>query len=87
LRFGSSWHGRSDRRLFVSLDGYAAGEDVGPFFGFGGPELDAWLCEDLDQPQLIVMGRATYQALAAISMSATDVMLDYRPSANVGTGK
>jgi dihydrofolate reductase len=58
--------------LFVSLDGYAAGEDAGPFFGFGGPELDLWVRQVLDQPQVVLMGRTTYQALAAISMSATD---------------
>jgi dihydrofolate reductase len=60
--------------LFLTLDGYASGEDVGPFFGFGGPELDAWVREVLDQPQLVVMGRATYQAMAAISMPATDAI-------------
>ena len=25
--------------LFISLDGFAAGVDVGPFFGYDGPEL------------------------------------------------
>jgi dihydrofolate reductase len=60
--------------LLVSLDGYAAGEDVGPFFGFGGPDLDAWVHKVLDQPQVIVMGRVTYQAMAAISMPATDAI-------------
>jgi dihydrofolate reductase len=58
--------------LFVSLDGYAAGVDVGPFFGFGGPELDLWVREVLDEPQVVLMGRTTYQALAATSMSTAD---------------
>jgi dihydrofolate reductase len=58
--------------LFVSLDGYAAGENAGPFFGFGGPELDAWVRGVLDRPQVVVMGRVTYQAMAAIAGSATD---------------
>ena len=58
--------------LFISLDGYAAGEDVGPFFGYGGPELEAWVGEVLRQPQVVVMGRATYQAMAGISTQATD---------------
>jgi dihydrofolate reductase len=58
--------------LFVSLDGYAAGENAGPFFGLGGPELDAWVRDVLAEPQLIVMGRVTYQALAAISIPAAD---------------
>ena len=58
--------------LFVSLDGYAAGGNVGPFFGLGGPELDAWVGDILAEPQVIVMGRVTYQAMAAISISASD---------------
>ena len=60
--------------LFVSLDGYASGEGVGAFFGFGGPDLDLWVREVLDQPQVVLMGRATYAAMAAISMTATDAI-------------
>jgi dihydrofolate reductase len=58
--------------LFVSLDGFAAGIDAGPFFGYSGPELDSWISGNLKQPHIIVMGRVTYQALAEISASATD---------------
>lgn len=58
--------------LFVTLDGFAAGVNVGPFFGYGGPELDGRVREILDQPQVVVMGRITYESMAAISMPATD---------------
>ncbi len=58
--------------LFVSLDGFAAGVDVGPFFGYSGPELASWVSDALAQPHLVVMGRVTYEALAAISSPATD---------------
>jgi len=58
--------------LFVSLDGFAAGVDTGPFFGYPGPDLGRWVSDALSQPHVIVMGRVTYQALAAISSSATD---------------
>jgi dihydrofolate reductase len=58
--------------LFLSLDGFAAGVDVGPFFGYGGPELDGWVRDQLSRPQVTVMGRVTYEALAQISSSATD---------------
>jgi dihydrofolate reductase len=58
--------------LFVSLDGFAAGVDAGPFFGYSGPDLGAWVRDALSQPQLVVMGRVTYEALAEISASATD---------------
>jgi dihydrofolate reductase len=58
--------------LFLSLDGFAAGVDVGPFFGYGGPELDSWVRDAQTRPQLVVMGRVTYEAMAEISSSATD---------------
>jgi dihydrofolate reductase len=60
--------------LFVTVDGYTAGKDVGPFFGYSGPDLDSWVCEALDQPQQVLMGRVTYEAMAAISSSATDTV-------------
>ena len=58
--------------LFLSLDGFAAGVDVGPFFGYGGHELDAWVHDAQTRPQVIVMGRVTYETMAQISSSATD---------------
>ena len=58
--------------LFVSLDGFAKGVDAGPFFGYSGPELESWVNDAVGQPQLIVMGRVTYEALAAISSAAAD---------------
>ncbi len=58
--------------LFISLDGFAAGTGVGPFFGYPGPELAARLRHVLEQPQLVVMGRVTYQALWKISAAAGD---------------
>ena len=57
--------------LFISLEGFAAG-GTGPFFGYSGPELDGWVRDVLNRPHLILMGRVTYEALAAISMSAAD---------------
>jgi dihydrofolate reductase len=58
--------------LFSTLDGFAAGENVGAFYGYSGPDLDQWVREAQDQPQVIVMGRVTYEALAQISAAATD---------------
>jgi dihydrofolate reductase len=58
--------------LFISVDGYARGIDVGPYFGYGGPELDAWIQAELDKPQLVVLGRVTYEVLAPISADASD---------------
>lgn len=58
--------------LFVSLDGFAAGENAGPFFGYPGPELSAWVSAAVNEPQLLLMGRVTYQVLAAMTSAATD---------------
>ncbi|MGZ6260788.1 MAG: dihydrofolate reductase family protein [Solirubrobacteraceae bacterium] len=58
--------------LFISLDGFAGAVEVGPFFGYGGPGLDEWIQAELDRPQLVVLGRVTYEALAGISAEAGD---------------
>jgi dihydrofolate reductase len=58
--------------LFISLDGFASGVDQAPYFGYFGHDLGSWVRDHLDQPQLIIMGRATYVALARFSASATD---------------
>src|SRR5208283_3091170 len=58
--------------LFISLDGFAAGMDQPPYFGYYGPELGRWVRDHLDEPQVIIMGRVTYEALAGFSASATD---------------
>ncbi len=51
--------------LFLSLDGCAGAKGYGAYFGYGGPELDAWIMGNFDPGYEILMGRATYQALAA----------------------
>jgi hypothetical protein len=43
--------------LFITLDGFAAGVDVGPYFGYFGPELESWVRSAPDQPQVMIMGR------------------------------
>jgi dihydrofolate reductase len=58
--------------LFVSLDGFAGAADGGPYFGYGGPELEEWIQAELDEPQLVVLGRVTYEVLAAFSAEAPD---------------
>jgi hypothetical protein len=45
--------------LFISLDGFAGAVDFGPYFGYGGPELDQWIQAQTDKPQVIVFERVT----------------------------
>ncbi|HEY4826272.1 MAG TPA: dihydrofolate reductase family protein [Solirubrobacteraceae bacterium] len=58
--------------LFVSLDGFAGGVDVGPYFGYGGPELDEWIQTEIDKPQVVVFGRVTYEVLAPMATRGSD---------------
>lgn len=50
--------------LFITLDGYAKGERSSAYFGMLGPELEQWIEREIEQPQTVVMGRVTYEALA-----------------------
>ena len=44
--------------LFISLDGFRRAVDVGPYFGYGGPELTEWIRTELDDSEvpLLTMG-------------------------------
>jgi dihydrofolate reductase len=58
--------------LFISLDGFASGVNQAAYFGYFGQNLGDWVRDHLEQTQVIIMGRATYVALAGFSASATD---------------
>ena len=58
--------------LFISLDGFACGVNQPAYFGYYGPDLERWVLDNLGQPQVIIMGRVTYEALAGFAASATD---------------
>lgn len=52
--------------LFVSVDGWAGSDGLPAYFGYLGPELQEWIASELAAPQLVLMGRRTYDSLAAI---------------------
>src|SRR5262245_17542239 len=58
--------------LFISLGGFAGGINAAAFFGYFGDGLGKWIRDQSHQPQLLVMGRNTYEALAGFTPSATD---------------
>jgi dihydrofolate reductase len=58
--------------MFVSVDGYARGARSPGYFGFGGPDLERWIRDEMARPQRLVMGRRTYSALAGIPESLRD---------------
>jgi uncharacterized protein YndB with AHSA1/START domain len=75
-RFASGHEGVTMRGftadLFISLDGFASGVNEAAFFGYFGDGLGKWVQDHLNQGQLLVMGRITYEALASFTPSATD---------------
>ena len=56
--------------LFITVDGRASGRDAPAFFGYAGPDLNAWIDEQVARPQVIVMGANTYRVLAAAEADA-----------------
>jgi dihydrofolate reductase len=58
--------------LFISLDGFASGVKESAFFGYFGEELGRWVDDHLREPQILIMGRVTYEVLAQFSSSGTD---------------
>jgi dihydrofolate reductase len=58
--------------LFVSVDGWAGSADSPGYFGYFGPELGTWIETESAAPQLVIMGRRTYQALAGLPDEAKD---------------
>jgi dihydrofolate reductase len=52
--------------LFTSLDGHAYGEGAPAYFGYPGPDLERWIDDNLATPQVLLMGRVTYEMMSAI---------------------
>jgi hypothetical protein len=58
--------------IFVSVDGWASGATSPGYFGYLGPELEEWITTELAAPQLVVLGRRTYEVLAELPGEARD---------------
>jgi dihydrofolate reductase len=52
--------------VFLSVDGSAHGTRSPAFFGFDGPDLLRWIDQEQALPRRSVMGRKTYEVLAAL---------------------
>ena len=51
--------------LFISADGFAGSDGLPGYFGYSGPDLEAWIA-DAAAPTVSIMGRRTYEMLAAL---------------------
>jgi dihydrofolate reductase len=58
--------------LFISVDGWAGSDGLPGYFGYLGPELADWIATEGAAPQLVVMGRRTYEVLASLPDEARD---------------
>jgi dihydrofolate reductase len=58
--------------LFITVDGWARGRNSPAYFGYPGPDLQAWIDEQLARPHVMLMGSNTYRALAEITAGGGD---------------
>lgn len=52
--------------LFISVDGWAGSDGLPAYFGYAGPELTTWIETESTSPQIMLMGRRTYEAMAGL---------------------
>jgi dihydrofolate reductase len=52
--------------MYVSLDGHAYGEGAPAYFGHLGPDLERRIDDKVAAPQVLLMGRKTYEMMWAI---------------------
>ena len=52
--------------VFLSVDGWAGSDGLPGYFGYLGPELAEWIAGEGAAPQLVLLGRRTYDALAGL---------------------
>lgn len=56
--------------MFVSVDGWAGSDGLPAYFGYLGADLQEWIMAELAAPQLVVLGRRTYEVLAGLPREA-----------------
>jgi dihydrofolate reductase len=58
--------------FIISLDGYASAEGWPGFWGLEGPEYLAWLDEQQQREQTILMGATTYRLMSGMAAANTE---------------
>ena len=58
--------------VFLSVDGWAGSDGLPGYFGYPGPELASWIAAEGAAPQLVLMGRVTYETLAGLPEEVRD---------------
>jgi dihydrofolate reductase len=58
--------------IFLSADGWAGSDGLPGYIGYLGPGLAEWIAAEGAAPQVVVMGRRTYEMLAGLPQQARD---------------
>ena len=58
--------------LFCTVDGWLRGRNSPAYFGYDGPDLRAWIDDQVARPQVILMGSNTYRALVQFAAAGDD---------------
>lgn len=58
--------------IFVSVDGWAGSDGLPGYFGYLGPDLEGWIVSEGVAPQVVMLGRRTYEVLAGLPEGARD---------------
>ena len=58
--------------LIVSLDGFARGWRSPGYYGYSGPDFDAWIETNTAVPHRMLIGRRTYELLAGLPAELRD---------------
>jgi dihydrofolate reductase len=58
--------------LFCTVDGWLRGRNSPAYFGYDGPDLQAWIDEHATRPQVMLMGSNTYKALVRYAVDGDD---------------
>lgn len=58
--------------LFCTVDGWLRGRDSPAYFGYDGPDLQAWIDNQVARPHVMLMGSNTYTALAQFAAAGDD---------------
>jgi dihydrofolate reductase len=59
--------------MFSTVDGYGAGgPQSAPYWGYGGPGLQAWIDAQLAEEHIMLMGATTYRQLSEIVANGDD---------------
>jgi len=58
--------------VFLSVDGWAGSDGLPGYFGYLGPGLEEWIATEGAAPQVLIMGRRTYEALSGLPEEVRD---------------